>query len=61
MVEYDFFFVRRSGLDKRNGDDTDYFLNEEIEKRSGIERRKLPERRKDLKRIDAWSSVFIGS
>ena len=48
---------RRSGEDRRNVYDADYFQNGGLEGRSGKERRQHYERRKDYIRISEWSSV----
>lgn len=51
---------RRSGEDRRDAHDLDYFLEGGIERRSGKERRRQDERRDDWARITKWSSVFVG-
>ena len=51
----------RSGDDRREVQDLDYFLNSGIEKRSGKERRRQGERRTEWVRITKWSSVFVGN
>ena len=51
---------RRSGEDKRQVYDADYFQNGGLERRSGKERRQHYERRKDCTRVSEWSSVCSG-
>ena len=48
---------RRSGEDRRQVYDADYFQNGGLERRSGKERRKHDERRKDCTRVSEWSSI----
>ena len=48
---------RRSGGDRRQVYDADYFQNGGVERRSGQERRRHYERRKDCTRVSEWSSV----
>jgi len=48
---------RRSGEDRRQIYDADYFQNGGLERRSGKERRRQYERRKDCIRVSKWSSV----
>jgi len=48
---------RRSGEDKRQVYDADYFQNGGLERRSGKERRQHYERRKDSIRVSEWSSI----
>ena len=48
---------RRSGEDRRQVYDSDYFENGGVERRSGKERRLNSERRRDCTRISQWSSV----
>ena len=48
---------RRSGEDRRQVYDADYFQNGGLERRSGKERRQNDERRKDCVRISKWSSI----
>jgi hypothetical protein len=48
---------RRSGEDRRQVYDADYFQNGGVERRSGQERRRHYERRKDCTRVSEWSSV----
>ena len=48
---------RRSGGDRRQVYDADYFQNGGLERRSGKERRKHDERRKDCTRVSEWSSI----
>ena len=47
----------RSGEDRRQVDDADYFQNGGLERRSGKERRRSYERRKDCIRVSEWSSI----
>ena len=51
------FLDRRSGDDRREAYDLDYFLNGGDERRGGAERRKPDERRDDCFRVSRWSSV----
>ena len=48
---------RRSGEDRRQVYDADYFQNGGLERRSGKEQRQHHERRKDCTRVSQWSSV----
>ena len=48
---------RRSGEDRRQIYDADYFQNGGLERRSGKERRQPHERRKDCTRVSEWSSI----
>ena len=48
---------RRSGEDRRQVYDADYFQNGGKERRSGKERRRHYERRKDCIRVSEWSSI----
>ena len=48
---------RRSGEDRRQVYDSDYFENGGLERRDGKERRQSSERRKDCTRVSKWSSV----
>jgi len=48
---------RRSGEDRRQVYDADYFQNGGLERRSGKERRQPHERRKDCTRVSEWSSI----
>ena len=48
---------RRSGEDRRQVYDADYFQNGGLERRSGKERRQHDERRKDCTRVSEWSSI----
>jgi hypothetical protein len=50
---------RRSGEDRRQVYDTDYFQNGGKERRSGKERRHQFERRKDFIRVSEWSSICV--
>jgi hypothetical protein len=51
------YLDRRSGEDRRQVYDADYFQNGGVERRSGKERRQQDERRKDCTRVSKWSSV----
>jgi hypothetical protein len=48
---------RRSGDDRREAYDVDYFENDGSERRRGKDRRKPVERRDDCIRVSKWSSV----
>jgi hypothetical protein len=48
---------RRSGEDRRQVYDADYFQNDGLERRSVKERRQRYERRKDYTRVSEWSSI----
>ncbi len=48
---------RRSGEDRRQVYDSDYFENRGIERRKGKERRQKGERRDNCVRVSDWSSV----
>ena len=48
---------RRSGEDRRQVYDTDYFESGGIERRKGNDRRKKGERRENCVRVSDWSSV----
>ena len=48
---------RRSGEDRRQVYDADYFQNGGVERRRGKERRQHYERRKDCIRVSEWSSI----
>jgi hypothetical protein len=48
---------RRSGEDRRQVYDADYFQNGGVERRSGQERRRHYKRRKDCTRVSEWSSI----
>lgn len=48
---------RRSGDDRRQIYDSDYFQNSGLERRSGKERRQRDERRESRIRVSKWSSV----
>ena len=50
---------RRSGEDRRQVYDADYFLSGGSERRSGKERRRPYERRKDCTRVSNWSSICL--
>ena len=51
------FVDRRSGEDRRNGYDLEYFPNGGSERRSGKERRRKDERRGRCFRVSDWSSI----
>ncbi len=53
----DIYVDRRSGEDRRQVYDSDYFQNGGLEKRSGKKRRQHYERRKECTRVSEWSSV----
>ena len=48
---------RRSGEDRRQVYNADYFQNGGLERRSGKERRQHEERRKDCIKISKWTSI----
>ena len=50
---------RRSGEDRRQFYDSDYFQNGGLERRSGKERRQQGERRKGFARVSEWSSICM--
>jgi hypothetical protein len=49
---------RRTGEDRREVYDADYFQNDGLERRSCKERRQCCERRKDYTRVSEWSSTW---
>ncbi len=51
------YLDRRSGEDRRQVYDSDYFENGGIERRKGRARRKQGERREDCVRVSEWSSI----
>ena len=51
------YLDRRSGEDRRQVYDADYFQNGGVERRSGKERRQQYERRKNCIRVSEWSSI----
>ncbi|MGD2099910.1 MAG: hypothetical protein PVG35_20230 [Desulfobacterales bacterium] len=53
-------FDRRSGEDKRNRYNLDYFMDGGEERRDGKERRQTGERRSGWMRVYKWCSVFLG-
>lgn len=53
-------FDRRSGEDKRNRYNLDYFTDGGRERRNGKERRRNGERRSGWVRVYKWCSVFLG-
>ena len=50
---------RRSGEDRRQVYNADYFQNGGKERRSGKERRQQCERRKNFIRVSKWSSISL--
>ena len=48
---------RRSGDDRRDVYDSDYFENGGMERRQGLDRRQQNERRDACTRVSKWSSV----
>lgn len=58
------FFDRRSGQDRRDSYNIDYFLEGGTERRNGLadgRRAKKKDRRKDWIKISSWSSLHIDS
>jgi hypothetical protein len=59
--------MRRSLIDRRNGEDKrklynlDYFTDGGKERRKGKERRQCGERRSTWARVYKWCSVFLGN
>ncbi|MGD8993091.1 MAG: hypothetical protein PVI00_16660 [Desulfobacterales bacterium] len=53
------YLDRRSGEDRRQVYDSDYFLNGGVERRTGKDRRKQGERRDGYIRVTKWSSVRV--
>jgi hypothetical protein len=51
------YMDRRSGEERRQVYDSDYYENGGMERRSGRERRQNSERRRDCIKISQWSSV----
>jgi hypothetical protein len=51
---------RRSGEDKRDRYNLDYFTDGGEERRKGKERRQAEERRSGWARVYKWCSVFLG-
>jgi hypothetical protein len=51
------YIDRRSGEDRRQVYDSDYFENGGVERRDVKERRQNSERRRDFTRISKWSSI----
>ena len=51
---------RRSGEDKRDRYNLDYFMDGGQERRKGKERRQSEERRSSWVRVYRWCSVFLG-
>jgi len=55
------YLDRRSGEDRRQVYDSDYFENGGVERRTGIDRRQQGERRDGYIRVTKWSSVRDGT
>ena len=55
----DSFFDRRSGGDRREGYEADYFADGGLQRRKGMEHRQKHERRDQYVRIDKWSSICV--
>ena len=53
------YLDRRSGDDRRQVYDSDYFLNGGVDRRSGKDRRQQGERRDGYIRVTKWSSVRV--
>jgi len=59
------FFLKRSLIDRREGEDMreahslDYFNEGGRERRENAERRRLNERRSEWVRVSKWSSVYV--
>ena len=53
------YIDRRSGEDRRQVYDADYFQTGGKERRSGKERRQQYERRKNFIRVSKWSSICL--
>ncbi|MBC2711783.1 MAG: hypothetical protein HGJ94_12590 [Desulfosarcina sp.] len=53
------YMDRRSGEDRREAYDIDYFTGGGTERRKRVDRRKREERRKDCTQISKWSSVCV--
>jgi hypothetical protein len=51
------YLDRRSGEDRRQVYDSDYFLNGGVDRRKGKDRRQQGERRDGYIRVTKWSSV----
>ena len=53
---------RRSGKDRRQSYDLNYFLQGGVERRKRVDDRRTPflERRKGWVRINPWRSVYVG-
>lgn len=51
------FMDRRSGEDRREAYDLDYFQSEGVERRTGVERRKTEDRRNSCIRVSKWTSI----
>ena len=51
------YLDRRSGEDRRQVYDSDYFLNGGVDRRKGKDRRRQGERRDGYTRVTKWSSV----
>ena len=53
------YLDRRSGEDRRQVYDSDYFLNGGVDRRTGKDRRQQGERRDGYIRVTKWSSVRV--
>ena len=53
------YIDRRSGEDRRQVYNADYFQNGGLERRSCKERRQQNERRKNFIRVSEWSSICL--
>jgi hypothetical protein len=53
------YIDRRSGEDRRQVYNADYFQDGGLERRSGKERRQQKERRKNFIRVSEWSSICL--
>jgi hypothetical protein len=51
------FLERRSGEDRREAYDLDYFGQDNVERRKFVERRQENDRRADCVKVSQWSSV----
>jgi hypothetical protein len=55
------YLDRRSGEDRREAYDIDYFADGGAERRQDNDRRQPKERRKDCVKVSKWSSVCTGN
>jgi hypothetical protein len=55
------YLDRRSGDDRRQVYDSDYFINGGVDRRTGKDRRQKGERRDGYIRVSDWSSVRVDS